>query len=107
MTDDEWRAASLGVPVSVEPYAEDDGLPPVETLDFGNLPPLPPEQIHGLLRQGGKLYVTAQSKAGKTFLLIQLAEAIATGRKWLGWDCEQGRVLYCNFEIDRASFTTV
>ena len=101
---DEWAQLACAVSPSATPYGEDDGLPPVETLDFGNLPPLPPEQIHGLLRQGGKLYITAQSKAGKTFLSIQLAEAIATGRKWLGWNCEQGRVLYCNFEIDRASF---
>lgn len=102
--EDEWAQLACAVSPSVTPYGEDDGLPPVETLDFGNLPPLPPEQIHGLLRQGGKLYITAPSKAGKTFLSIELAESVAVGGEWLGWECEQGRVLYCNFEIDRASF---
>lgn len=29
--------------------------------------------------------------------------AIAEGRRWLGWQCAQGRVLYVNLELDRAS----
>jgi hypothetical protein len=36
-------------------------------------------------------------------LLIHLAIAIAEGRKWLGWQCGQGRVLLVNLEVDRAS----
>ena len=29
--------------------------------------------------------------------------AIAEGRKWLSWQCSQGRVMYVNLELDRAS----
>jgi RecA-family ATPase len=36
-------------------------------------------------------------------MLIELVIAIAEGRKWLSWDCSQGRVLYVNLELDRAS----
>jgi RecA-family ATPase len=37
------------------------------------------------------------------FLLLELAVAIAEGNKWLVWQCTQGRVLYVNLELDRAS----
>jgi RecA-family ATPase len=43
------------------------------------------------------------SKAGKSFALIELCIAIAEGKKWLGWNCSQGKVLYVNLELDRAS----
>ena len=36
-------------------------------------------------------------------MLMQLCIAIAEGRKWLGFDCRKGRVLYVNLEIDPAS----
>lgn len=85
-----------------EAYADD--LPMPEPLNVEDPPELSPELIHGVLRRGHKLAVTGPSKAGKTFLLIQLAEAVATGSNWLGMPCEKGRVLYCNFEVDPASF---
>lgn len=69
-----------------------------------NPPPLAPEIIHGILRRGHKLLLGGPSKAGKSYALIQLAAAIAGGRPWLGHPCAQGRVLYVNLEIDRASF---
>lgn len=87
---------------SSEAYADD--LPMPEPLKVEDPPELSPELIHGVLRRGHKLAVTGPSKAGKTFLLIQLAEAVATGSNWLGMPCEKGRVLYCNFEVDPASF---
>src|SRR5690606_20244758 len=37
------------------------------------------------------------------YALIQLCAAIAEGREWMGWKCAQGRVLYVNLELDRAS----
>jgi len=43
------------------------------------------------------------SKAGKSFALIELCCAIAEGRHWLGWKCAQGKILYVNLELDRAS----
>lgn len=76
-----------------------EGLPPL----VENPPPLAPELIQGVLRQGHKLLLSGPSKAGKSFALIQLVLAIAEGRRWIGWDCAAGRVLYCNLELDRAS----
>jgi len=85
--------------------AVNDDLPDPESLAdrWDDLPPLAPALIDGVLRQGHKMLVSGPSKAGKSFLLIQLCAAIAEGRKWLGWDCSQGRVLYVNLELDHAS----
>lgn len=82
-----------------------DDLPDPETLSeqWDNLPDLAPELIKGVLRQGHKLLIAGPSKAGKSFALIELSIAIAEGRDWLGWKCEQGRVLYVNLELDRPS----
>ena len=49
------------------------------------------------------MLLAGASKAGKSFLLLELAIAIAEGRDWLGWKCAQGKVLYINLELDRAS----
>lgn len=83
-----------------------DDLPDIETWDdlFDNLPELSPELIAGVLRQGHKMLVSGPSKVGKSWLLIELARSIATGTKWIGFDCKKGHVLYVNLEIDRASF---
>ena len=83
-----------------------DGMPmPERWRDLRrNPPPLAPEVIHGILRKGHKLLLGGPSKAGKSYALIQLAAAIAGGGSWLGHSCAQGRVLYVNLEIDRASF---
>lgn len=85
--------------------AVNDDLPDVETLSevWTSLPPLAVELIDGVLRLGHKMLVAGPSKAGKSFLLLQLLVAIAEGRRWLGWQCRQGRVLYVNLELDRAS----
>ena len=57
-----------------------------------------------MLRQGHKLLLAGPSKAGKSFALIELCIAIAEGILWLGrFSCAQGRVLYVNLELDRAS----
>ena len=82
-----------------------DNLPPFEQLQdiMKAPPPLKPVVIDGILRKGHKMLLTGPSKAGKSFLQVQLAIAIASGRTWLKWPCRQGRVLYCNLEIDPAS----
>lgn len=83
-----------------------DDLPSIETWDniADNLPDLAPELISGVLRQGHKMLVSGPSKVGKSWLLIELARAIATGGEWIGFECRQGHVVYVNLEIDRASF---
>lgn len=80
-------------------------LPQMERLDtlLANKPELPEELITGVLRAGHKMLISGPSKAGKSFLLMELAIAITEGSSWLGFPCRKGRVLYVNLEIDRAS----
>lgn len=82
-----------------------DDLPDPESLEnfFNDLPPLAPPLIHGILRQGHKMLMAGPSKAGKSYALIELCVAIAEGDKWMGWKCEQGKIMYVNLELDRAS----
>lgn len=82
-----------------------DDLPDTESLEsvWDDLPALAPPLIENVLRQGHKMLIAGPSKAGKSFALIELCIAIAEGRKWFGWNCSQGRVLYVNLELDRAS----
>lgn len=82
-----------------------DDLPADETLAdvWDNMPDLKPELIPGILRVGHKLLLAGPSKAGKSFMLINLAISIAEGSEWLGMKCRQGRVCYVNLELDRAS----
>ena len=77
---DEWKE-----------YIEDsiDTYPDIVTFsDLQELPALSPEIIHGILRKGHKMLISGASKAGKSFLLIELAICITTGRKLLGFQCE-------------------
>ena len=82
-----------------------DDLPEPEGLEsvWDDLPELSPCLIEGILRKGHKMLIAGPSKAGKSFLQIELCIAIAEGKKWLQWCCAQGRVMYVNLELDRAS----
>lgn len=82
-----------------------DDLPEPESLEgvWDNLPDLSPCLIDGLLRKGHKMLISGPSKAGKSFLQIELCISIAEGKKWLNWKCSQGKVMYVNLELDRAS----
>ena len=93
---DEWREWIEAV---------NDDLPDPEPLEsvWDNLPALAAPLIDGVLRQGHKMLLAGPSKAGKSFSLIELCIAIAEGSSWFGWSCTQGRVLYVNLELDRAS----
>lgn len=84
----------------------DDDLP--EILDFWDQlkepPELSPELIGGILREGNKMIITGESKAGKTCLSQEIAVCIAEGKPWLDkFPCEQGKVLYINLEVEAAS----
>lgn len=95
-TFDEWQT-----------YIENlkDTLPDIINYsDLEELPPLSPELIKGILRRGHKMLISGASKAGKSFLLIELALCIATGKSWLGFKCAKGKVLYINLEVDGSSF---
>lgn len=82
-----------------------DDLPDPESMAdvWDNLPELAPPLIDGVLRQGHKMLIAGPSKADKSYALIELCCAIAEGKKWLEWNCTQGRVMYVNLELDRAS----
>ena len=86
--------------------AETDELPEDEDLGDECLspPPLADALITGVLRKGHKMLLAGPSKAGKSFALIELCIAIASGQTWLGrFACAQGKVYYVNLELDRAS----
>lgn len=83
--------------------AQADDLPEMEDLADVDAPPLPPPVIAGVLRKGHKLMLAGPSKAGKSFALLELAMAIASGGRWMGWPCTRGRVLYVNMELARES----
>ena len=82
-----------------------DDLPDMESLSsvWDNLPPLSSPLIDGILRQGHKMLIAGPSKAGKSYALIEMCIALAEGTDWLGYKCAQGKVLYVNLELDRAS----
>lgn len=84
----------------------DDDLP--EIVDFWSQlqepPTLSPELIGGILREGNKMIITGESKAGKTCLSQEIAVCIAEGKSWLNkFPCQQGKVLYINLEVEAAS----
>lgn len=84
----------------------DDDLPPILDLfeQAQNPPQLSPELIGGILREGNKMIITGESKAGKTCLSQELAVCVAEGKPWLNkFKCEQGKVLYMNLEVEEAS----
>ena len=82
-----------------------DELPGLVPLsEYAADPPvLPEELIEGVLRRGHKMLISGSSKAGKSFLLMELCISLAEGKPWLGFTCRRGRVLYVNLEIDPAS----
>lgn len=74
-------------------------------MDYPDEIQLEPELIQGILRRSHKMMISAASKAGKSFMLINLALCIAAGKKFLGrFQCAQAKVLYMNLEIDPKSF---
>lgn len=78
-----------------------DGLP--EILDGATYisaePVLPSLLIEGLLYQGNKMSVGGNSKAYKSWTLINIGLSLATGSNFLGFKTTRCRVLYINFEI--------
>ena len=82
-----------------------DDLPEPESMEsvWDNLPALSPPLIDGVLRQGHKMLLAGPSKAGKSYSLIELTISIAEGKQWINWKCAQGKVMYVNLELDRAS----
>lgn len=81
-----------------------DELPEAEPLDIdidGPRPILPDEVIEGVLRIKSKMFLSGPSKAGKSFALIALCAAFASGGTWFGNRCKPSKVLYMNLELDK------
>jgi hypothetical protein len=62
---------------------------------------LPDELIEGFLHQGLKAALGSNSKARKTWILLDIATSVQAGVPWLNFETRRGRVLYINFEIPR------
>lgn len=62
-------------------------------------PPTPPILIDGALYQGGTMLLAGPSKAAKTWTMLDLGLAVATGTEWLGFKTAKAAVLYLNLEV--------
>lgn len=78
-------------------------LPAWESVRAVDPPKRSPVLVHGILRRGHVALLAGRAKVGKSWAGIMLGVAVATGSSWLGFPCEQGRVLYIDPEIDRPS----
>lgn len=61
--------------------------------------PAPPEIIGGVLHRGCKMVIGGSSKSRKSWVLLDLALAVATGSKWLDFPTSKARVCFGNFEL--------
>lgn len=81
-------------------HPDEGTLPEIISLaDWQDPMPLPPEIVVGVLHQGMKMVLGGGSKSFKSWVLIDLGLAVASGGEWLGFPCRRGRVLYVNFEL--------
>ena len=90
-----WNAWIKWIEENITSYPPSAGLDEV----YDSPPPLSPVLIHGLLRQNERMMIAGESKAGKSFLAIELTIALATGRPWLNHETIKTPVLYMNLEI--------
>ena len=65
---------------------------------------LPSVLIEGLLHSGSTMVYGGGSKTNKTFALMDLAVSVAAGVSWWGLKTTQGKVLYIDFELQKAFF---
>lgn len=66
--------------------------------------PMPEELVKGLLYRGGKMMLGGGSKSFKTWVLLDLALSVATGKPWWGMATTATPVLFVNFELKIESF---
>ena len=73
---------------------------------LADFPELKAPVIDGLLRETELLNLISAAKAGKTYLAINLAIAVATGQMWLRtFPVQMGRVLYVDAELHPATMS--
>jgi hypothetical protein len=90
-TVEHWAAETLSGPA---PHA-----PPSVAALVQAKPSLRPPLIDGLLRLGETMNVIAAPKVGKSWLVTDLALAVATGQSWLGHGTQQQDVLILDNEL--------
>jgi hypothetical protein len=91
-TVEDWAAHTLGA--GPAPHA-----PPSIGVLVQAKPNLRPVLIDGILRVGETMNVIAAPKVGKSWLVTDLALAVATGRPWLGHATTQRDVLILDNEL--------
>ena len=82
-------------------------LPPIIDMAerFRKPPPKPDAVIHDMLHRRSLMNIGGMSKARKSWIVLHLALAVATGQPWLGLNTKKGKVLILNFEIDAGFYT--
>ncbi len=81
---------------------QSDDFAPTDFLDLTTQhPETEPHVIHGVVRAGEVMLVTAGTKEGKSFLVGNLTWACISGSQWLGHDVEQGAVLLIDNELKK------
>ena len=103
----------LPIPTAPKPHTDGAGSLFVKTNDIclpdidqassllSNRAIKPTEIIEGMLHAGTKAVLASGSKVGKTWILLDLATAVATGAPFLKFKTKIGKVLFVNFEIRR------
>jgi hypothetical protein len=89
------------VDIAVDLGAVPPALPDWYYIENAMAKPHPPpaELIEGILHQGCKMILGGTSKSNKSWCLLDLAMAVATGQQWWGRRCNRTRVMYINFEL--------
>jgi RecA-family ATPase len=70
-------------------------IAPSSFVDWTETPVAAPYWIHGMIPQGEQVVVYGKPEAGKTFLAIDWAMSVASGRRSWGRQVTQGRVWFC------------
>jgi hypothetical protein len=78
---------------------ESYGLPPIKDMATTAKVETPGVLVDGIIHLASKVTIGGTSKASKSFLLMALAVAVATGSKWLGMQCARHKVLYVDLEL--------
>lgn len=66
-----------------------------------DIKPAPPELIKGMLYEGGTMMMAGASKSMKSYTMIALGLAVATGSEWLGFKCAKAPVFFLNLELQQ------
>ena len=83
------------------------GAMPIDAVDLmKSHPRLREPLVDGLLRRGETMNVIAATKTGKSWLSLDLALAVATGRPWLGHAVKRGNVLLVDNELHRETLAS-